>query len=280
MIVLLSKMSTKTNESGFMFVACTGNHLIAHKAPGLSVITRRRLGGHAGRQTRGFVFMSTSKLQRYVSSLLSTHLGGNTIRENYRPDWMTGPTGWPLELDFYIEELSIAIEVQGAQHFQFVEHFHHEYSQFEKRQEFDALKKRICRKRGIELVEIFDEIGALRFVEKFYFTPDENESTIERPSLTVQDFESWQAVKDCRQHINNAFNMMKIVEQSKRKRRTLDRLFTKRCRIAKLIARRHPDIVRLSGEGKLTYFIQALKLIDDFMESHEYKPHCAKATKD
>jgi hypothetical protein len=46
------------------------------------------------------------------------------IRENYRPDWLLSSNITKLELDFYIEELKIGVEVQGEQHYKFVEFFH------------------------------------------------------------------------------------------------------------------------------------------------------------
>jgi len=79
--------------------------------------------------------VSTSKLQRQVSALLSTHLGQYTIRENYRPEWLGG-----LELDFYIEELEVGIEVQGRQHFEYTPMFHASYGAFLEQKERDEQK--------------------------------------------------------------------------------------------------------------------------------------------
>ena len=110
--------------------------------------------------TQGLVFIvSTSKLQRQVSNLLSTHLGQFTIRENYRPDWLSTQHG-RLELDFYIEELETAIEVQGRQHYVYTPHFHSEENGFVAQLERDAAKSRVCRQRGVKLIEIdrYDEL--------------------------------------------------------------------------------------------------------------------------
>lgn len=97
--------------------------------------------------------MSTSKLQREVSRLLSIHLGGYTIRENIRPDWLIFD-GVRVELDFYIEELAVAIEVQGEQHYHYVPIFHHNPDGFKKRVECDEQKRITCAKHGIRLFEV------------------------------------------------------------------------------------------------------------------------------
>lgn len=103
--------------------------------------------------------MSTSRLQRQVSNLLSTYLGGNTIRENTRPDWLTASTGERLELDFYLPELKVAIEVNGRQHYTYSSHFHKSYEDFKKQLHYDSEKERHCANEGIRLyiVTNYDE---------------------------------------------------------------------------------------------------------------------------
>lgn len=90
------------------------------------------------------------------------------IKENYRPSWLVSPNGTVMELDFYIEELKVAFEIQGAQHFSFIPFFHKDYSDFQKRKLYDAEKKNLCYGAGINLVEICStrdaelEIGKLK----------------------------------------------------------------------------------------------------------------------
>lgn len=105
--------------------------------------------------------MPSSKLQRRVSEFLSVHFGKYKIQECIRPDWLLTEDGNRLELDFYIEELELAIEVQGEQHYKYIEHFFGNISEFEKRLEYDRIKKGICQARGINLVEICDEADVL-----------------------------------------------------------------------------------------------------------------------
>lgn len=96
-----------------------------------------------------------SKLEGYLSKELYTRFGQYSIRQNYRPDWMEG-----LELDFYIDELKIAAEVQGEQHYGFVEYFHRTPENFEAQKKRDDKKKIICRSNSVRLVEIFTEKDA------------------------------------------------------------------------------------------------------------------------
>jgi len=105
--------------------------------------------------------MSTSKLQRQVSILLNTHLGQYTIRENHRPEWLEG-----LELDFYIEELRVGIEIQGRQHFEYTPHFHGSYDDFLAQKQRDAQKYGHCLHHEIALFYITSPEQAIALVER------------------------------------------------------------------------------------------------------------------
>ena len=100
--------------------------------------------------------MPSSKLQRQVSNFLNENTG-YLIKENYRPDWLISDRGTRLELDFYIEEIKLAVEVQGEQHFIYVEHFHGSPEGFKQRLVDDRYKKDYCEKHGIRLLEISEE---------------------------------------------------------------------------------------------------------------------------
>jgi hypothetical protein len=83
------------------------------------------------------------------------------IRECYRPEWLISSRSTRLELDFYIDELKIAFEVQGVQHFSFVPFFHKTESDFVKRVGDDIEKKNLCEGRGVKLIEIHTETDAI-----------------------------------------------------------------------------------------------------------------------
>lgn len=102
--------------------------------------------------------MSTSKLQRECKRVLTYHFGKYTILQNYRPEWLTNKTtGKPLELDFYIPDLEIAVEVQGRQHVEFTPFFHAEYRDFLRRKRYDTEKSRMCKENRVHLFEVFSE---------------------------------------------------------------------------------------------------------------------------
>lgn len=62
-----------------------------------------------------------------------------------RPDWLKNPrTGKNLELDFYCEELKIAIEYQGKQHSNFVKFYHSTDEDFVDQLQRDEDKEYIC----------------------------------------------------------------------------------------------------------------------------------------
>ena len=79
-----------------------------------------------------------------------------------RPDWLTCDDE-RLELDFYVEELRVAIEVQGEQHYHFVPLFHQDAAGFKKRLAYDEQKRVTCARYGIGLFEVssLDEVYSI-----------------------------------------------------------------------------------------------------------------------
>ena len=101
--------------------------------------------------------MSTSNLQRYTKNRLMMIPQCNELQENIRPDWLISPNGERLELDFFIPSLNLALEVQGKQHFEFVEFFHRDNHGYNAQIYRDKTKKAICEKAGIKLLEVYQE---------------------------------------------------------------------------------------------------------------------------
>jgi hypothetical protein len=66
-----------------------------------------------------------------------------------RPDWLN-----KLELDGYNDELKLAFEYQGKQHTHFIPHFHKDKSYFIDQVARDTLKRQLCEKNGIQVIEV------------------------------------------------------------------------------------------------------------------------------
>ena len=77
-----------------------------------------------------------------------------------RPDFLrNNVTGHNLELDIYNEELKIAIEYNGKQHYDYVPFFHKNYEHFMNQKYRDEIKKMICKQHNIHLIEVSYEVS-------------------------------------------------------------------------------------------------------------------------
>jgi len=95
-----------------------------------------------GHKRVGEAWSSETILYYIISSLFS----GKQIHRHYRPDFMNG-----LELDIYIEDIKLAIEYQGVQHFEPIEHWGGLKSLKELKKR-DKMKANLCKLVGIDLV--------------------------------------------------------------------------------------------------------------------------------
>jgi hypothetical protein len=59
-----------------------------------------------------------------------------------------------LELDCYNEELKIAVEYNGIQHYKYIPFFHKNKEAFQNQKYRDYMKREICEKNGIKLIEV------------------------------------------------------------------------------------------------------------------------------
>jgi hypothetical protein len=77
-----------------------------------------------------------------------------------RPDFLRNDvTGYNLEIDLYNDELKLAVEVQGDQHYKFIPFFHRNKDTFMTQRYRDEMKKQKCMKEGITLIEIPYKVG-------------------------------------------------------------------------------------------------------------------------
>lgn len=75
--------------------------------------------------------------------------------ETIRPDWLINPeTGEKLELDCYNEELQIAVEYNGEQHYTWPNFTNQTYQQFINQVRRDQLKIELCDRNGVYLIVV------------------------------------------------------------------------------------------------------------------------------
>jgi hypothetical protein len=118
--------------------------------------------------------MSTSKLQELASVLINKYFSDYKVFENHRPVWMTSSKGKRLELDFFVEKLKFAVEIQGEQHYKYVSFFHKSHQEFQEKQNDDKDKKVLCKRNSVTLYEIDNQQELFDLLKKI-----KSSSTIE-----------------------------------------------------------------------------------------------------
>lgn len=70
-----------------------------------------------------------------------------------RPSFMLNEvSGHPLELDCYNDELKIAVEYNGKQHYEFIPYFHSNKEAFQNMKYRDYMKQKLCSENGVKLI--------------------------------------------------------------------------------------------------------------------------------
>ncbi|AYV75879.1 MAG: hypothetical protein Terrestrivirus3_148 [Terrestrivirus sp.] len=109
----------------------------------------------------------------HQSELLTVKLMEHMFKKEFkkvRPDWLKNIDGNNLELDGYNEELKLAVEYNGVQHYKFIPHFHRDENALEKIQNHDAIKLKLCQENNVNLIVVpytipQDEIAQYLFDE-------------------------------------------------------------------------------------------------------------------
>jgi len=132
--------------------------------------------------------MSTSRLQRYFGKRLSVHFSQFNIDENIRPDWLITDNGERLELDFYLPDIQVAIEIQGLQHYNYVPYFHNNYNGYLTALDRDKFKRSQCAKLNIKLFEIDNQLDADMVIQKLgeYFSSLNKKSVNDRIKIRLE----------------------------------------------------------------------------------------------
>lgn len=74
---------------------------------------------------------------------------------NCRPSFLKNQiTNCNMELDCYCQELQLAIEYNGRQHYEYIPHFHSSKDAFYTTRYRDELKQQLCRDNGVTLIVV------------------------------------------------------------------------------------------------------------------------------
>jgi hypothetical protein len=110
------------------------------------ILTNQKTGKHMNKKTA-----SESRGEKLCRNILEKFF--NKPFPTCRPDFLVNTeSNANLELDCYNEELNLAVEYNGAQHYNYPNKFHKTEEEFKEQLRRDALKKQICQDRGIYLL--------------------------------------------------------------------------------------------------------------------------------
>lgn len=127
-----------------------------------------------------------SKIQDIAYRALTQMLPGEEILVDHRPEWLCG-----LEMDFYLPNLCIAIEIQGDQHYYVVPKFHNCVEDFQRQQNRDAAKKEIINRHGINLIVIDQalnhQVGGLVEKMRMYISPKRRLGKVGKKTIKAWD---------------------------------------------------------------------------------------------
>jgi len=82
-------------------------------------------------------------------------LPGEEIVYNGYFSWLVSGTTGPLQLDFFMPNLKIGVEIMGIQHYKFTPWIHKNMANFRALKQRDKIKAAILKEKGIALI-IFD----------------------------------------------------------------------------------------------------------------------------
>lgn len=95
---------------------------------------------------------SARKNERYTKEIAKTWLDREFIKVH--PKWLLNEDGNVMELDMYNDELKLAIEYNGIQHYEYIRYFHKSEEDFKKRQADDKQKLELCAKYKVDLIVV------------------------------------------------------------------------------------------------------------------------------
>lgn len=98
-------------------------------------------------------FCATHQMEFYLGKILE-HIFTENAFIKVRPCWLKFKNNANLELDYYCEELKLAFEYNGKQHYEFIPFFHKSEEAYELQVVRDKYKEKMCEKEGVKLIII------------------------------------------------------------------------------------------------------------------------------
>ena len=135
--MLISNEKEYINAHSKLKVKCNNNHLFE--------ISYNNL-----KSKRWCNLCSINKSEKYTKACLEILL--NKSFKKYKPNWLLNSRGNKMELDMYNEELKLACEYNGIQHYKYIQFFYKNEKEFLFRQESDKLKEKLCKENGVTLI--------------------------------------------------------------------------------------------------------------------------------
>ena len=105
----------------------------------------------------------SSSLYERICRLYFETIFGKKFPTSY-PKWLIGAANRHLELDGYCEELSIAFEHNGKQHYEEVG-FYGKTNDFERLQANDNIKKELCKQHDVKLIVIPELVSKTKIID-------------------------------------------------------------------------------------------------------------------
>jgi hypothetical protein len=102
-----------------------------------------------------------------------------------RPKWLKTKDDTYLELDGYNEDLKLAFEYNGLQHYENIPFFFKTDEDFKKRKEYDELKEKLCKKEKVKLIVVPYDVKPVDIPKYIYDICKKLDLDIDEQKLTT-----------------------------------------------------------------------------------------------
>lgn len=95
-------------------------------------------------------------IETHARDIIAAALAGDHIRYEVNKfySWLMSDKGRPMQLDVYLPDYGVAIEVDGVQHYRFPNRYHKSIEEFNAQKRRDSLKDEQCKVAGIEMIRV------------------------------------------------------------------------------------------------------------------------------